>query len=413
MISVRVPVASWSRTADVAYGGDVSECPLPPEAVAGALRPFGSSSLLPAAAYIDPRVFAWETEHFFDGGWVCVGRGDEIAAPASQRAVVVGSSSVLLSRDRNGVIRAFANICRHRGHELLPCGSVANRGVIQCPYHAWSYELDGVLRLAPHVGAPLDPVEFGLVPVALESWGGWLFVNLDGRAGSFTEHLGALPAMLANWSCEDLVVGVSHEYELAANWKLAAENYHECYHCPLIHPELCRVTHPNSGDNFRDEPGAFVGGTMDIVVGAHTMSFSGELVGSVRPSLDAAQRRQVVYVHLFPNLLLSLHPDYVMTHRIQPRTATTATIECQWLFAPEDLGRPDFSPGDGVDLWDLTNRQDWAAVESIQRSMASPLYRPGVLAHNEDAVYQFVALVANGYAGNPLVRGRITPEYSR
>jgi glycine betaine catabolism A len=378
-----------------------------------ALRPFGTSSLLPAAAYLDTDVFDWETEHFFDGGWMCVGRAAELPDIASQRAISVGSSSVLLSRGRDGVIRAFANICRHRGHELLPCGATATRAVIQCPYHAWSYELDGALRLAPHLGDRIDPAEFGLVPVALEQWGGWLFVNLDGRAAPFADHVGALPAMLANWACDELVVGVSHHYELAANWKLAAENYHECYHCPLIHPELCRVTNSNSGDNFRTEPGSFVGGTMEIVDGASTMSFSGDLVGSVRPSLDEAQRRQVIYVHLFPNLLLSLHPDYVMTHRLQPLGPTSTSIECQWLFAPEDIARDGFAPSDGVDLWDLTNRQDWGAVESIQRSMASPLYRPGVLAHSEDAVYQFVAMVANGYAGHALVRGHIAPEYTR
>jgi len=404
------PLDPRDRSPDSSSG---SRPPLPDEAIASALRPFGTSSLLPAAAYTDESVFAWETAHFFDGGWVCVGREEDLADRSSQRAVEVGSSSVLLSRARDGVVRAFANICRHRGHELLPCGAVATRGVIQCPYHAWSYELDGALRLAPHVGGTLDPIEFGLVPVPLASWGGWLFVNLDGRAAPFEHHVGELPSLLANWGCEELRVGVSHHYELAANWKLAAENYHECYHCPLIHPELCQVTRPNSGDNFRTEAGAFVGGTMEIVDHASTMSFTGRLVGSVRPRLDAAQRRQVVYVHLFPNLLLSLHPDYVMTHRLRPITPTTTSIECQWLFAPADLDRDDFAPSDGVDLWDLTNRQDWASVESIQRNMASPLYRPGVLAHNEDAVYQFVAMVANGYAGRPLVRGHIAPEYSR
>jgi len=207
------PLDPRDRSPDSSSG---SRPPLPDEAIASALRPFGTSSLLPAAAYTDESVFAWETAHFFDGGWVCVGREEDLADRSSQRAVEVGSSSVLLSRARDGVVRAFANICRHRGHELLPCGAVATRGVIQCPYHAWSYELDGALRLAPHVGGTLDPIEFGLVPVPLASWGGWLFVNLDGRAAPFEHHVGELPSLLANWGCEELRVGVSHHYELAA-----------------------------------------------------------------------------------------------------------------------------------------------------------------------------------------------------
>ena len=203
------------------------------------------------------------------------------------------------------------------------------------------------------------------------------------------------------------MVAATHEYELRANWKIAIENYHECYHCPLIHPELCRVSPSDSGENFADEPGAWVGGDMELADGAATMSLDGRSGGVVLRGLDERQRRQVLYLNLFPNLLVSLHPDYVMTHRIEPLTPTTSWVECQWLFPPEATDRPEFDPSYAVDFWDLTNRQDWAAVESVQRGVSSPRFVPGLLSGSEDAVYQFVTLVAGGYLGGELVRGMV------
>ena len=166
--------------------------PLPLDQVEAALAPFGHSRMLPGAAYVDPAVLEWERRHFFDASWVCAGRLADLAAPRAQKAVRAGSTSVLLSRDADGQLHAFANICRHRGHELLACGASTVRGVIQCPYHAWSYELDGSLRLAPHFGdvPNFDQSAMGLVRVAHAEWGGWVFVNVDGQAPPFEEHLG-------------------------------------------------------------------------------------------------------------------------------------------------------------------------------------------------------------------------------
>ena len=385
--------------------------PIPTDQLHEVLAPFGSSALLPAAAYTDPAVLAWEQRHLFDAGWVCAGRSASLA-PRTQRAVRVGSSSVLLVRDGEGELHVLANVCRHRGHELLACGASAQRGTIVCPYHSWSFELDGSLHHAPRTPVA-DRDDLGLVRVRSHEWGGWVFVNVDGEAADFAEYAGELIDLLANWQLEQLDVAVSHHYELAGNWKLACENYHECYHCPMIHPELCRVTVANSGDNYRDNPGAFVGGTMAVADGAETMSMDGRLVGSVRPGLTAEQRREVIYLNLFPNLLISVHPDYVMSHRIEPLAANRSLIECQWLFAAQDIARPGFDPANAVDLWDLTNRQDWLAVESVQRGVESPLYRPGVLAHGEDAVYQFAGMVANAHLGRGPVRGVIPETYVR
>jgi Rieske 2Fe-2S family protein len=147
---------------------------------------------------------------------------------------------------------------------------------------------------------------------------------------------------------------------------------------------------------------------MDLADHAETMSMDGRSGGVVLPGLDELQRRQVLYIHLFPNLLVSLHPDYVMTHRIEPLTPGTSRVECQWLFPPEAVERPGFDPSYAVDFWDLTNRQDWAAVESVQRGVASPHFVPGLLSGSEDAVYHFVTMVAGGYLGREVVRRTVS-----
>jgi Rieske 2Fe-2S family protein len=382
--------------------------PLDEAEVAAVLAPFGRSRMLPRAAYVDDAVLAWERRWFFDDSWVCVGRVSGLEAAGAQRAEQVGETSVLVVRGSDGVLRAFANICRHRGHELLPCGAKASRQVIQCPYHAWTYELDGRLRLAPRLPATddgslgVEPDELGLVEATVAAWGGWVFVNVSGHAPSLADVLGAFADVAAPYECERLVPAATHRYLLEANWKLPHENYQECYHCPLIHPELCRVSPPLSGGNYAGHAGAWVGGTMELADGAATMSLDGRSLGVALRGLSPEQLRQVVYVGLFPGLLVSLHPDYVLTHRLQPVSTSQTSIECQWLFPPEAFERPGFDPSYAVDFWDLTNRQDWAAVESVQRNLVSPAFVPGVLAEREDAVYQLVTMVARGYLGEPL-----------
>jgi glycine betaine catabolism A len=183
---------------------------------------------------------------------------------------------------------------------------------------------------------------------------------------------------------------------LAANWKIVVENYHECYHCPEIHPELCLVTPPRSGRALA-ATGMWMGGSMDLRDDAETMSLSGRSSGAPLRGLDADERRQVLYFALFPNLLLSLHPDYVMTHRIEPLAPDRTRIECHWLFPPEARQREDFDPSYAAEFWDLTNTQDWAACESVQRGASSRGYRQAPLSELEDEVWQFLALVARGY----------------
>jgi glycine betaine catabolism A len=379
---------------------DATAPPFDPVDLEPALRPFGQSRMLPRDAYTSPRVLAFEQERFFAGSWTCVGREGDLEGTGAQRAMRVGGAGVLLVRATDGRVRAFANTCRHRGHELLGVGEQTTRRTVLCPYHAWTYDLDGALRVAPGFRDHGDfrPADHGLVELPLESWHGFLFVNGSGDAPPFAEHVGALDELVAPYRLERLVPLATHEYDLACNWKVVLENYHECYHCPLIHPELCQVSPPASGDNFELD-GAWVGGTMDLKDHAVTMSLDGHSDGVPIPGLDTGRLRTVAYLGLFPNLLLSLHPDYVMTHLVEPLGPALSHVVCSWYFPPEATERPGFDPSYAVEFWDRTNRQDWAACESVQRGMASPHFQPGPLAPAEDAVYHVVTMIARAYLG--------------
>jgi glycine betaine catabolism A len=380
----------------------LSPAPIDPAGLAEALRPFGQSRMLPSAAYLDPAVFEWEQRHFSGSGWLCVGRSEQLPDPGDQRAEPAGQGSVLLVRGEDRVLRAFANTCRHRGHELLPCGESMQRTVIICPYHSWTYSLSGEVRAAAgfknRPGFAVE--EWGLVELPVTEWHGLVFVDGSGTAAPLAESLGTLEEFIAPYEAGRLVVAGQHDYDARANWKILSENYHECYHCPTIHPELCRVSPPRSGENYA-APGAWVGGWMELREGMETMSLDGHSRGVPLRGLDETGRRIVIYAQIFPNVLISLHPDYVMVHRLVPLAVDRTRIECTWAFAPESLRQPGFDPSYAVEFWDITNRQDWSACESVQRGLSSPHAMPGPLSPEEDGVYQFVTMVARGYLGEP------------
>jgi Rieske 2Fe-2S family protein len=373
--------------------------PVPADDLVAALAPFGRSRMLPRAAYVDPAVFEWEQHNIFSG-WICVGHAGDLDGVGTQRAVGSGANGVLLVHGDDGAIRAFANTCRHRGHELLACGASAKRRGIVCPYHSWSYRLDGRVRNAPGFSDTdgFEPDEFGLAELRLVNWHGWLFTDPSGEDADFTDHVAGLEEVVGPYCPEDLTIVDRHSYELATNWKVIAENYQECYHCSTIHPELSRISPPTSGENL-ELAGSWMGGWMSIIEGAETMSLTGKSGGVAIQGLSEHELRSVMYLVGYPNLLVSLHPDYVMTHLMTPVAVDRTHVECAWAFPKDVAAQPDFDPSYAVDFWDLTNRQDWAACESVQRGLSSPHARPGPLAPDEDGVYQFVTRVARSYQG--------------
>lgn len=355
-----------------------------------ALAPLPAARMLPAAAYTDEQVLAWEREHLFDRGWVAACHVGAVAESGAQCAANLGLGSALLVRDGD-VIRAFANVCRHRGHEILQVGEQVCRSSLACPYHAWSYELDGRLRHATG-GAPSsewvpDPDELALVPLRVDEHLGFVFVNASGDAAPLADALAGLDQVLGPHRTGMLQCMERRSYDVAANWKVVHENYQECLHCPRIHPELCRVSPPDSGDNLEPGP-TWVGGWMDLADDAATMSMDGSAAGAPLPGLDERTRRRVAYVALLPTLLVSAHPDYVLTHRLEPLAAGRTRVTCEW-FAAEGAVLDE-----AIALWDVTNVQDWAACESVQRGLESGRAIPGPLAPREDAVHGVVSWFA-------------------
>ena len=391
--------------------------PLSADELAATRRPVDSAQLLPPRVFHDPSIFDFEQRNWFERTWLCVAREADIAEPASYILAGIGDESVIVVRDRTGTLNAFNNVCRHRGSTIIdPATDGASGRVVrfQCPYHAWTYDLDGSLQRAPHTERLVDfeGADNGLIPVALDTWAGFVFINLDPDAGALSDYLADLPAAVADYPLASLRCARRIEYEVGANWKVIGENYSECYHCPGVHPQLNRLSPYDRGWNLESE-GPWAGGWMELVDDADTMSVDGHAHGRPRlAGIGEDNTRRVYYVVVWPNLLLSLHPDYVMTHRVWPLDAERSRVVCEWLFEPETMARPDFDPSDAVDFWDLTNRQDWAVCERQQAGTRSRAYRAGRYSLMEDMVHTFDLMVADGYA-NDGSRTRFSPRHDK
>ena len=385
----------------------MNAAPLDKAALERVIAPFGENRTLPAAAYISQDILDWEMKNIFRSTWVCVGRGDEVVSPGQIRAVEISGESVLLARDMEGNLTAFSNVCRHRGHELAPIGDAIDARLIRCPYHSWSYRFNGDLRAAPtFTQTPgFDMSEFPLIGIRATEYLGWIWVDLGGEAEPIEDHYGNLSEMAAPFETERLKTATTHSYVVEANWKIIVENYNECYHCSSIHPELCEVSPPDSGLDHQPT-GHWCGGTMELKPHAVTMSLDGASKGVNFRGVDDVIARQVWYLTVTPNLLLSMHPDYVMTHRLTPLSTGQTHIECAWLFPPEAFELEGFDPSYAVDFWDITNREDWTACENVMKGVRQRGYRPGPLSSWEGTVYQFLATMGHLYLGH----GWVIPE---
>ena len=343
---------------------------------------------LPREHYVDPVAWEVERERVLFGSWFCVGRLTDLGLDEPERVAVmdVAGESILVARDRAGGFHAMYNVCRHRGSQLVPAepgteASVCAARSLRCPYHSWTYGLDGSLLKAPHAEG-VDPREFALHPVGVDAWAGFLFVHLTPElACPLEQELSEVAARLVRYPLAALVRGRRYVYDVRANWKVLAENYNECYHCGPVHPELCRLVP------------AFAGGGNDLDWeggvphrdGAWTFTLTGTTARRPFPDLDEAERSRHKGELIYPNLWLSLAADHVAAFVLWPEAVDRTRVVCDLLFAPDEATRPGFDPGDAGDLWDLVNRQDWAICESVQRGMRSRAYRQGWFAPMEDA----------------------------
>ena len=333
---------------------------------------------LPGAYYTSEAIFAEEQDRLFGRHWICVGRADRLATPGDYFVREIAGESLIILRDRSGTLRAFFNVCRHRGTRL--CSEAAGHfsETIQCQYHAWTYSIDGRCIGAPHMGeaAGFQKADYPLHQARIEEWEGFLFVSLDPGTAPFAESHAPVLTRFARFGLAGLRVGHRVSYDVKTNWKLVFQNYNECLHCPIIHPELSARMPYQSGANDLTE-GPFLGGYMVISEPAVSVTMSGRGVGAPIAELPEADRRRAFYYSLQPNLLLSIQPDYVNYYMIWPIAVGLTRVESEWLFHPDAFGRENFNPQDAIEFWDVTNRQDWRITEESFAGIRSRRYAPG------------------------------------
>ncbi len=367
-----------------------------PESMANPALPSGHRGprslqpALPKEMYVDPAQFAIERDLVLFDSWFCVGRIDDLGLdrPGRLQVLDVVGESILLTSGQDGRLHAAYNVCRHRGSQVVsterdaappPCDISA----LRCPYHSWTYDLDGRLLKAPHTEGidDFDPSEFGLHPVGVRTWAGFVFVHLTPeRAADFDLGMAEFGERLARYPLAGLATGASFTYDVAANYKVLAENYNECYHCGPVHPELTRLvpSFAGGGVGLEWEDG------IPHREGAWTFTMNGTTNRRPFPDLDEAERTRHKGELIYPNLWLSCAADHVAAFVSWPLDTARTRIRCDLLFEPEAIAADDFDPSDAGELWDLVNRQDWAVCESVQRGMSSRAYRQGWFAPMED-----------------------------
>ena len=350
---------------------------------------------LPGRYYTDEAVFAREQATIFETMWYCAVRSAELAAPGDFRTVQVGRESILVARGRDGLLRAFLNVCRHRGARICTDAEGSVRRAFQCPYHAWTYGLDGRLIAAPNLTSmpDVDRVEYGLRPVHLREWLGYAWLCLAAEPPSFedtviaaaTERLGSADA-IEHYRVEELSVGRRIRYDVRANWKLIVENFMECYHCATIHPELTEVL-PEFATGYAAQ--YYVGHGAEFAETVDGFTVDGSPGFGRLATLAEDQDRRYFAITIRPQVFVNLVPDHVILHRMYPMAVDRTVVECDWLYSPDvvDSGQ-DVSRS--VELFHRVNQQDFAACERCQPSMSSRGYRDGgVLVPSEHHIGAF------------------------
>ena len=347
---------------------------------------------LPSSWYQDEHIFALEREHIFLQEWLCVAREEDIAGAGDHRILDIQGESIILLRNAEGSLRAFYNVCRHRGARLCATQgsekSVLKGGIskkfIVCPYHAWSYDLDGQLVRTPHLpdDCDFDSTGISLYPVSVDSWEGFIFIHLTAaKARPFSEHVAHVSDRFMRYGMKNLRVEKFIRYQVRANWKVICENYNECYHCGPVHPELCQIV-----PDFRKNGSAGLNWGEGIAHrdGANTFTASGTTTRRTFPGLNEAEQTRHFGELIYPNTFISLSSDHVAVFVLQPDGPARTSVECHFLFETFEMEQESFDPSDAVDFWHLVNQQDWEICERVQQGISSRVHEHGYCSPMED-----------------------------
>ncbi len=360
-------------------------------------RPTGEAIGLPGAAYTDPDFFRAERDLTFSRNWVCAGVAGDLPNPGDQIPFEIAGMPLLLVHGNDGVIRAFHNICRHRGAQLV--AAPTQRGVVLCPYHAWSYGLDGALLRTPSFCGPgvnthdgFDPSHHGLLAVRCEMWGPMIFINLDTEAAPLATHIAPLQKRWAAYDFGLLRGGGGLRFTLEANWKLAIENFVERYHLPFVHPQLNSISSVKHTLHITDGD-AFVG------VGSRNFApppITPDHLLPTFPNLDAESLTKAEYVELFPNVMIGVHTNHVYAFIIQPIRVDHTVERFEFFFIGDAAMTPELTQArqQMIDLIALVNGEDIDIVQRLHIGCRSPAMDGSVFSPvMEDTTHKFQKIV--------------------
>ena len=357
--------------------------------------------------YVSDEVYEDERQRIWFGDWICVGRAEEIPNRGDYAVRDVVGESIFLTRNEDGEIRAFYNVCSHRGTKFLDDGAGNVRKAFRCPYHAWTYDLNGCLIGTPNVQEDeyFDRSKFPLHGIAVEDYAGFLFVNMSPEPRPLLDALGdgaETITTFGRYKMDELRVGVRLVYEVAANWKIIVENYNECLHCPTIHPELVKVVPLYRFGEVWDEQVPDDGNGM--VEGATSFTMTGQSELPKFPDLNPDDYRMYYGMFSFPNLMLNLHPDAAMYYVAYPKGPGHTQVVSEFLFRPETIESPNFKPEPVVEFWDLISRQDWEVCTRAQTGVGSRAYTTGVYPRQDRFLFWFNEQYRR-HMGRPLLEG--------
>ncbi len=361
-----------------------------------------SSSSLPPLYYHDSKIYEKEMDLFFARRWLPVAREEDLPAPGAFIVRNIGAESIIITRDSDRSIHAFHNVCRHRGAELLE-EEKGSTDVIQCKYHAWTYSLDGKLVGAPFMEGIEDfsMEDCGLLDVRVDSWQGFLFVNLDESAPSLRESLGDLYDKLARFRFGEFRRACHITYDVRANWKIIQENNLECYHCPSVHPTLVQII---KWDSWKGEGslcgsdgqkgGAYTGASVVYKEDDAGVSSSGKREVPPQTGEGDVISQRLVFYYQFPVLQINLAPDNLAAHYFWPDGPDRTRIEFEIYFDPRIPLDSDYVTST-VEQWEVINKEDWHVCELNHKGTASKFARPGLFNNYEFLVKDFDTFVLN------------------
>ena len=367
-------------------------------------RPTAEAVCLPNEAYTASDFLDAERKALFVDAWTFAGVGAQIPDVGDLLPVTVAGLPLLLLRDDKREVRAFHNVCRHRGMQLVG-EPQKRRPRLVCRYHSWTYGLDGALVMTPFFSGPdshdspcIDRGRMGLEPVRCDIWNDLVFVNLSGTAEPLAKHLAPLAERWAHYDLSKLRYGASCRFDLAANWKLAVENFLESYHLPFAHPTL----------NAASRMEAHYSIVEDLYLGQVSNEYDPAAAGHSElprfPGLTAAQEKVAEYPTVLPNLMLGLHPDYFFVFGVDPVAPDRTAESFHFYFLGDAATAPSFATPRNrvIEFWTKTNREDMLVVEGMQIGRRSPGYHDGRFSpYHEVTTHEFQRRIVNRLANRP------------